>query len=699
MAHSLEAMFHPKAVAVIGASDTKSRIGGRPIHFCLQGKFRGDIYPINPNREIVQGLKAYPSIKDTPTPVECAIVAVPADIALGAIRDCIDAGVKSAVIFTSGFAEAGDGGAKVQREMEAMIRESPMRAIGPNCLGMFTVTEGWYATFASAPDTLKVPPGPVGIVTQSGAYGSHVFIAAQERRVGNNYWVTTGNECDVDVAEIIKFYAQAPDVQVIMASAEGVRNPDRMCEALEMARDAEKPVVFQKVGRTELGAQAAKSHTASLAGSDAIYDALFKQYGVYRAETTEEMIDIAYACQFGRRPAGRKLCIQTISGGIGVQMADAAEKFGLDVPPMPEQLQKDLKAKMPFATLRNPVDFSAQTLNEPEKMVENLRRTFTEADYDGTIVYMAGVPGTPLMGAACLDIMRGLRGEFPDELLFMCMAGSAHIVPEYEALQYPCFEDPDGAVRALAALAYFGEVFKHGRGDAPPAAPKDMLPAPDRAVAEHEAKRIIASVGIPVSRESLVQSAADAVAAWRDIGGPVVLKIASPDIPHKTEIGGVILNLNDAAAVSAGYETLIQRAKTAKPDARIDGVIVAEMAGTGVECVMGVVRDPAYGPAVMFGLGGIFVEVLKDVTFRIAPFGVDEARRMIDEIQGRAMLDGVRGQPPADIDALADALARLSVFAHANRDKIESIDINPFIVLPHGAVAVDALIDVPGDGE
>ncbi len=696
MAHGLEPLLHPKTVAIIGASDAPERIGGRPISYMKSAGYSGKIFPVNPKRETVQGIPAYASIKDISESVDTAIVSVPAKIAVQSIQDCIDAGVKSAVIFTAGFAEMDEDGAAAQREMEEIIRASDMRAVGPNCLGVFNVKDGWYGTFANAPGMVEVPPGPVGIVTQSGAYGSHVFGAAQARRVGANYWVTTGNECDVDVAEVIEYYAQAQDVKVILAYAEGMKSADRICRALEMARDAGKPVIFQKVGKSDIGALAAASHTASLAGSDAVYDALFKQYGVYRAESTEEMVNIAYACQFDRYPEGRKISLQTISGGVGVQMADAADKYDLDVEPMPEGTQKKLKELLPFAAVRNPVDFTAQALNEPHLMEENLILTVEEADYDAFIIYMAGVAGSSFTRQGVLDLLTRLRKKYPDQIWFLSTTRVDDTVGDYEEIGMPCYSDPDVTVQSMAALMGFGETFRRGRPDAPPMLPAGALPAPDTAVGEFEAKQILASAGIPVTRESLATDPEQAVAAWQEIAGPVVMKIASPDILHKTEIGGVLLNVDDEASVADGYATLLERAESAKPGARIDGVIVAEMAQAGVETVMGVVIDPVFGPAVMFGLGGVFVEVLKDVTFRLAPFGIDEAHRMIDEIQGRAMLDGVRGAPPADIDALAEALSRLSVFAHANKDKIESIDVNPFIVTPTGAVAVDGLI-VPAD--
>jgi len=692
MTHPLEPMLRPQSVAIIGASNTPSRIGGRPIHAMQVGGFRGDIYPVNPNHEVIQGLPAYASIHEVPQGIDCAVIAVAAKLAVQAMRDCADRGVRSAIMFTSGFAEQGDEGARAQAEIAGIARECGMRILGPNCLGALNIEAGWYGTFSNAPSVLKLPPGPIGIVSQSGAYGGHVFTVSQARGLGSNYWVTTGNESDVDVAEVIGYYAQNPEVKVILAYAEGMKNADRICEALEMARDAEKPVVFMKVGKTAAGAAAAASHTASLAGADAVYDALFRQYGVYRAETTEEFIDIGYACQFGQYPKGRKISLQTVSGGVGVQMADAAVKYGLEVTPLPKETQRKLKEIIPFAGVGNPVDFTAQALNQPSLMKANVELTIDEADFDSHIVYLSSVASSPFTRDVCIELFSALREKYPDEVMLMSIIAPREVESIYEQMNLPCFEDPSLAVRAMAALVHFSEVFARGRPQSPPALPDGAKPAPAEAVAEHEAKAILASNGIPVTRERLACSAEEAVAAWREMGGPVVLKIASPDIAHKTEIGGVLLNVNGEDAVADGFALLMQRAREAAPGARIDGVIVAEMVKGGVETVMGVVCDPVFGPAVMFGLGGVFVEVLKDVTFRLAPFGVDEAHRMIDEIAGRAMLDGVRGAPPADIAALAEALSKLSVFAAENADRIETIDVNPFIVLPEGAVAVDALI-------
>ena len=692
MKHSLEPLLRPKAVAVIGASDNPARIGGRPIYSMLKDGYEGNLFPVNPNREIVQGLKAYPNISSVPMPVDSAVISVPENIALEVIKECADNGVKSAVVFTSGFAEIGSAGLSAQRQIADISAESGMRILGPNCLGVFNLQAGWFGTFANTLASKKMPTGPIGIVTQSGAYGGHLFTITQNRGVGTNYWVTTGNEVDIDVAEVIEFYASEPEIKVIISYAEGVKNGERMCRALDAARDAKKPVIFMKVGSTEAGAKAAASHTASLAGEDAIYDGLFSQYGVYRAETTEEMADIAYACQFGRFPDGPKIGLQTISGGIGVQMADAASKKGFEVAPLPKVTKDKITKLIPFAGVNNPVDFTGQVLNERKLLEDSMRFVIDDADYHCQILYLASLPISEFTKDISLEIFTALRKRYPEELMFLSMIGPQESRKPYEEIGYPCFEDHSLAVRAMAALRYFNEVFKRGKPKTICDGKEDKQIYLNGNVSEFAAKSILNTAGIGVNKEILAKNCEEAIAAKEAIEGPVVLKIASPDIQHKTEIGGVLLNLTSKEEVEAGYYKLMGNVEVGAPNAKVEGIIVAEMVSGGVETVLGVTRDPVFGPTVMFGLGGVFVEVFKDITFRVAPFGVEEAHRMIDEIRGRAILDGVRGAPAVDIEALAKAISTLSIFAAANADTIETIDINPFLVLPEGAVALDALI-------
>lgn len=693
----LQALLDPKSIAIIGASDDPARIGGRPIKYMLEAGFAGPIYPINPKRETVQGLKCYPSIADTPTAPDCAIIAVPAPIVVETIEACAAKGVGAAVIFSSGFAEMGEEGAAMQARLTEISHETGIRLLGPNCLGTFNAHSGWFATFSSSLELGFPEPGPVAIVSQSGAYGSHAFAVARARGVHTSYVVTTGNECDVEVSECIAYMAELPGVKVIIAYAEGVRDGEGLRDALAIARRNKKPVIFMKVGRTEIGAKAAASHTASLAGSDAIYDALFKQYGVYRVGSTDEMLDVAYACQQGLFPDGNSIGLVTISGGVGVQMADKAVELGLEVPEMPEATQKKLLEMLPFAAVRNPVDITAQAFNDTSLISKNMEIMLNEGGCDAVVGFFTMVAASKYIAEDLIAGMKQTRAAFPDRPILLSLMGGEEILTRYQDEGYPVFEDPTRMVAAAAALLGFGRSFGRGEPDAPPALPSGALAVPSEAVGEHRAKEILASAGIRVARESLAGSADEAVAVWHQIGGPVVLKIASPDITHKTEIGGVLLGLDDKAAVDDGYRLLIERAAAARPDAKIDGVIVAEMVSGGIECVVGVTNDPVFGPAVVFGLGGVLVEVLKDVTFRLAPFGVDEARRMIREIKGYAILEGVRGQPPGDVDALAETLAQLSVFAAENADHIASVDINPLLVLPNGVVAVDGLIVPTGE--
>jgi len=556
---------------------------------------------------------------------------------------------------------------------------------------VFNPQIGFFGTFTQSLDKEMPGPGPLAIVSQSGAYGSHIAYLARQRGIGINYWITTGNEADVDVAQCLEWMAVQPDIKVIMAYVEGVRDGERFRRALALARENRKPVIMMKVGRSEIGAKAASSHTASLAGSDAIYDALFRQYGVHRSTTTEEQIDIAYACARGIYPRSNKLGVVTLSGGAGVLISDSAERNGLDVSPMPDFAQAKLKELLPFATVVNPVDTTAQALNDMNLLARNLEVMLEDGGYDALIGFFTTVPNTRTLSGPLRKAIAEGCARFPDRLIALQMIADPEIVREYEAAGFLVFEDCDRAVVALAALSRFGAAFEETITEPSIEAAE---PIAGTALSESAAKRLLSAAGIPFLDERVAISAAGVGDAADAIGYPVVLKIVSPDIEHKTEIGGVIVGVADRAGVEAGHATLMQRAAEHRPDAAIEGVLVAPMARKGVEVIVGVSRDPVFGPAVMFGLGGVHVEVLKDVTFRLAPFGRDEAFRMIDGIRGRAMLDGVRGALPSDVDALADLLVNISNFAAAHADDIETIDLNPVVALPRGegAVALDALV-------
>jgi acyl-CoA synthetase (NDP forming) len=688
---SLLALLKPRSIAVIGASDDPTRIGGRPVRYCKE-HFDGTVYPVNPNRPEVQGLKAYKSARDLPEPVDCAILAVPAQATLQAVEDCVARGVKGLVILSSGFAEMGEEGAALQNQMRDVALAGGTRILGPNCLGLFNSQRGNFLTFSSSIEHGRPKIGNIAIASQSGAYGSHLFVLARMRGIGISSWITTGNECDVDLADCIAFFAEDPETHVIAAYAEGLRERDRLFHALEAARRARKPVVMIKVGRSEAGAEAARAHTASLAGSDAVCDAVFKEFGVHRAETADEMFDVAYAAARRQFPTAGRLGIMTISGGAGVLMADAAAEYGLDLPAMPRAAQDRMKKLVPFCNPRNPVDITGQMFNMLDSVADFLDAMLTEGGYDAISAFFTSWPTAPSMGAKLLAVISAVAKKHPDTPIVLSILAPAAVWRQYEDAGFLCFEDPTRAVAAVAALVKFGRAFARPARLPAPALPKGVLPAPAAATDEREAKRILKSAGIPVAEDVLAQSAAEAVEAAEKFGYPVALKLASKDIAHKSEIGGVALDLRDKQAVATAYAELRGRAAKHAPGARLDGIMVSPMLKGGVETILGVNRDPVFGPVVVFGLGGIFVEIMKDSVLRLAPFGRDTALEMIRAIKGFPLLDGARGRPKMDIDALADALVKLSIYAAANAGKIESIDVNPFIVLPKGGMAVDALI-------
>jgi acyl-CoA synthetase (NDP forming) len=687
---TLDDLLTPKSVAVVGASDDPTRIGGRPVSFFKNLGYEGAIYPVNPNRDEVQGLRAYPTLNDIDGPIDFVLVAVPAKGVVDVVNDAVAKKVKTVMIFSSGFGEMNEAGQKAQDELTRIAHESGVRIIGPNCLGVFNSAINFYPTFTTTIERKQPTPGGLAIASQSGAYGSHMFYLAHLRGLEMTYWITTGNECDVHVAEAIKLLAEKEDVHSICAYAESIKDGDVLVEGLEIARANRKPVIFMKVGRSEVGAAAASSHTASLAGEDVIYDAVLKQCGAYRARTTEEALDIAYASRPRIFPVGRRIGLVTVSGGGGVLMADAAADHDLDVAEMPADAQAEMKELVPFAAPRNPVDVTAQFFNDLTLVPKFTKLMLDRGNYDALIGFWTSVAGSPKISPVLRKyLVEAMEGQ-KDKLFIQSLVAPPEICKEYEDEGFPCFEDPSRAVATMAALMSYGIAFKQGR-PAEPAVP--ALPAlPAGALGEKEAKEILAGFGLPLATDSLATSPDEAAAAADKAGAAVAMKIASPDILHKTDVGGVRLGVSGAPAVRAAYDEIIANAKAAKPDAAIDGVLVSPMAADGVDCILGVKVDPVFGPVVMFGLGGVFTEVLKDVSFRRAPVSPETARGMVDELKGAALLKGARGAEPSDIDALCDAISKLSVFAAAHKDAIESIEINPLRAMPSGAIGLDALI-------
>ncbi len=691
-AHPLSALLAPASVAIFGASNDPTRISGRSLRYFREAGFKGGLYPINPTRDTVQGLTAYPDVAAVPGAVECAVIAVPANLAIEAMESCVTKGVKAVVMFTAGFAEIGPEGRVMQNRITEIATESGIRLCGPNCLGLFNMRIGHTPTFSSFLEEGPTPAGPLGMVTQSGAFGTHLLALTARRGISVGVWLSTGNEADVSVADGISFMADDPETSAIACYVEAIKDGAAFGDAVARARANGKPVICMKVGGSTIGAAAAASHTASLAGSDAVYDAALRQLGVERAKTPEDLVNIAYACTRGRLPSSRRLAVVTMSGGAGVLMADAAEEEGLELTPLAEDSQKEVLSWVPFAAPRNPVDVTAQALNDPTILDKGFDLLLGKEQFPAMIGFFTTWASSPQMAEPLFQAVSGAAARYPEAYFALSAIATPEMQRRYEAAGVGLYEDPWRAVQSIAAAMRCAERLRAAPLPVP-AVPQNLPPLPKGAIAEHEAKRILAAAGVPVLTEVLATSAAEAAAAAAKVGERLVLKIVSPQITHKTEVGGVMLDV-PAAEAGAAYTQLVERVRPRAPDADLEGVLLSPMVRGGVEMILGVQNDAVFGPVVLLGLGGIFVEVLRDVTFRIAPFGEEEARRMIAELRGAAMLHGARGQPPCDIDALATALSKLSLFAAAKRAEFTSIDVNPLLVRPkgEGAAALDALI-------
>lgn len=688
---SLTPVFRPASVAVIGASRDPAKIGGLPIAFMKASGFSGALYPVNPAGDEIQGLRSYRRVTEIPGAIDLAIVAVPAPAVLPALGDCREKGVRAAVVFSAGFAEVGEQGRAAQAEIAILARQSGMRIVGPNCMGVVNFGTGLVANFHPAFKDGIGKAGRIGLVSQSGALSGLCFAMAADRGLAYSASASTGNEADVDAADCLAWLAEDPATSVIQLYLEGCRDGRKLMAALDLARARSKPVICLKPGSTAEGAAAVASHTAALAGSDAVFDAVLKQMGAYRAHSLEEFFDIAAACAVGLLPRNDRLGLVTVSGGLGVLMADAAVHAGLEVSPVPERAQEKIRELVSFAATRNPVDITGHAVNDPTLTDKALAIVIEDGGY-GSVVLSIGAGGrNPIRGPQLIETCAALRQRFPETLLCLSCLHTPDFREKLAAIGCLCVEEPVHAVRAVAALAGFRRAFAEipATVDAPAF---DALPAGP--IDEPAALSALSRAGIPVMPHRLARSADEAVHAAAELGYPVALKVVAPEILHKTELGGVALRLGTAEAVRAAFTGIMTRVRKALPEATIRGCLVAPMVEDAVETILGIQNDPAFGPMVALGLGGTLVEALGDVVLRAAPIGLNEARATIDQLKGRRILDGIRGAPPADTDSLADAIVRLSQFAAAHADEIASLDINPFAVLPkgRGAVALDAAI-------
>lgn len=682
MTIDLNRLMRPRSVAVIGASENPTRIGGRPVRYLLDAGFEGPIYPVNPNYDTIQGLKAYASVIDLPEAADMAIIALPAVPAMAAIKQCVERGIGGAVLFSADFAEAGAEGRTRQDELSRIVHESGMALLGPNCLGAFNVAQRFYASFSAIFERGFPEGGNVGIISQSGGFGSHLAKMALQRGVKIGQWLTTGNEAGVDVGQGIQWLAAQPEISIILAYAEGVHSRQTLVAGLEAAQQAGKPVLFMKSGSSAIGAAAAQTHTAAMSGSDMVFDGMLQQFGAIRMTGTEAMVDAAYLMQRAPRPRGNRVGLISISGAVGVQMADIAAQVGLDVPAMPDEAQARLKTINPYAATRNPVDVTAQAFNNLDLVRENLDVVLREEGLDALVAFFTVTAGSKSIAPRLSQILSPLPVRYPEKPMVLCIVADHEIVEAYEAAGFAVFEDHNRAVTALGVLA------RLPRRDKEPLPERDFSRAAE-ALRRHDgtefsAKAVLAAAGLPVPKGGVATDSGRAVGVALELGLPVAVKIHSAEILHKSDIGGVALNLaspQDVARVASG---MLERLG--------HSVLVESMAPPGAELILGFQHDAELGPTVMIGLGGVQAEIYGDAVCRLAPVSAAEAMRALKSLRGRKMLEGFRGLPVADLQAAAEAIENLSQFFAAHAAEIGSLEINPLRVLEQGVIACDAVL-------
>lgn len=691
----LSMLFEARSIAIVGASQAMETINGKPIKYLLESRFDGDIYPVTPKYDEIGGLKCYPSVRDIPGTVDLAVLAVSAARVPQILEDCVAKGIPAAVVFSSGFAELGDEGRAQQTRAMDIANQAGMRICGPNSMGTVNLRTGLIATFSTiAARTHRV--GPLALISQSGMYASYILAQASELGLGFGLFATTGNEGDVNLAEVIEYAVHDAETSAVLAYVEEVRDGDAFVQAAEAGLEQDRPIVMIKVGRSDVGARTAQSHTGAIAGSHDAYEAVFRQHGIIAVDTIDEMLDIAQLIEYGVFPAGKRVGILSLSGGAAIMLADSSTAWGLEVPTLPDDVQAELKQQIPFAGVANPIDATGQLFNQPEAYGHFLQALIDQPDIDSLVFFFGHLFAyDDDLGSRVVADTVDAKQRSDKPFVMLATPGDGKPADMLRDGGIPCFADPDRAMRAVAAVANYVERRQVLLARKRNAGMIDRSPLPPSEVdTEFGAKYFLAEHGIRVTREAIATTSAEAVQHAESIGFPVVLKVNSPDIPHKTEVGGIRLDLSDGAAVEAAFDGIMDSVKGLSPDADIQGVSVQEMVPAGLELILGVKRDPVFGPMVLCGLGGIHAETMRDFSLRGAPVDRETAAEMLGDLRGYALLEGVRGREPVDIDAVVDAIVALSIIAVRAGDWIDELDINPLIALPRGqgCVVADALI-------
>lgn len=688
----LNPVFHPQSVAVVGASTRPGTVGNDIFRNLLLNGFNGPVFPVNPKSPHVLGVASYASLSEIPAPVDLAVVIVPSKAVLAVADEAIAKGVKGLVVISAGFKEVGHAGAELENQLRDKVQAANIPLIGPNCLGVINTDSEVKMNAAFG---RKMPgAGNLAFISQSGALCTSVLDYAEERNMGFSKFISFGNKADVNEIELLAYLATDDRTKVIAMYLEDVSNGRAFIETVsKIFWETGKPMLCLKSGRSPEGAKAVSSHTGSLAGSDSVYDALMVQSGVQRVDTIHELFDYAALYTKQPLPRGDRVAIITNAGGPGIMATDAAVRYGLKLAEVSEETKEKLRPKLPeTASLRNPIDVIGDA--RADRYRSALRAVLEDPNVDMGVVILTPQSMTDIEETAAV-VPESIEGI--DKPVVCSFMGAKDVAPGVAVLSkahIPNYPFPEDAVRALSAAARLVNLHEIPRRAEVDFEDIDSAKAAEligQAINGHEqkyltqaeARPILASYGLPLLRSDVAHSAEEAAEIAERIGKPVVLKVMSADVVHKYDAGGVLLNRRGGEEAHAAYKQIFVNVLNAVPGAKIDGVLIEEMARPGVEVILGASRDPRFGPLMMFGLGGTLVEVLKDVSFRLAPMWRISAERMIREIRSFKVLDGFRGNPPADVDAIADTLLRLSELV-VNHPEISELDINPLIVHAQG---------------
>jgi acetate---CoA ligase (ADP-forming) len=700
MLHPLDSFFAPQSIALIGASRDHEKIPGRLLAMLRKNEYPGRLYPINPNYDEIDGLKCYKSIAAIGAPIDLAVIVIPARAVLGALEQCAAAGVRNAVIISSGFAEEGGDSAAMQDAIVALARKTGMRISGPNAEGFYSQVQRVAATFSP---TVDVKPGVaplvatrrrIGIVAQSGGIGFAISHRAKALGIALSYVVSAGNESDLGAGEFLDYMVQDNSTDVILLFIEGIRDVDKFMAAAKRAAEIGKPVIVTKVGRSHAGFRAAASHTASMAGWSGAYDAVFAKYGFIVSNDLDEALTIAAVLTTNPLPKGDRVAVLTVSGGAGIWGADTVSMLGLNVPELSEGIQSQIKAWMPsYGAAGNPIDVTAQgvTSGGLQKSIELFNGS---SEIDATLVV--------------LSLSSETRMPFREAELKPVIEAQTKPVVFYSYTLPSDFarrELAKSGVVVLSGLTHVGVAMRrlldYARFKPAPQADLASLPTRDlsahltsSALSEADSKALLRDAGIGLPDEVLVKQRDALDAAIAKVGFPLVMKIQSPDIGHKSEVGGVRLNITTKGEAFSAYRDLLESVQKQLPDAKIQGVLVGPMAKKGVEIIIGTLLDETFGPLVMVGLGGVATELFRDVIYRPAPVSAAETATMLDSLKAAPLLKGFRGSAKADVAALSQLIAQVSLLAERLRNEVGEIELNPVLVHPEGqgVTIVDALV-------